>query len=177
MRILFSMMLLVFCLCPKCDAQEKEIYCIVLIDQSFPEYLHGKCFFGEDYKDSVETLYDMGHLRFIDTDKRLSKYLDSNTVQTNETQQKWIELCFDIDRLIGSRKVEKRRYCGSIPLIMFEENLKYPKSLFVCEIITLNKKKNKYLFYVRGNGYVSAIRDKKGKKIHWKMFPAANTPF
>lgn len=174
MRTLFVSILFVISLCPICEAQEKEIDCIIVIDQRLPSQLEVKCFFGEEYKDSIEMGYLLGELMFIDNDKKLEKYLKSeeDTAHLNS-----IRLCFDIDRLVGRNKIEKRRYCTEIPAIMFVENYKHPDALLICEIITLNRKKDRYLFYVMGDGYQTARKDKKGVKIHRKMFPAANTPF
>ena len=73
MRIFYTG-LLFFSWCLACTAQDMEIYCLTIIDQRLPEYLHGKCFFGEENKDSIEVVYSLGHLRFIDTDKRLYDY-------------------------------------------------------------------------------------------------------
>lgn len=169
MKMFFSL-LLTLSLCPLCVAQNLELHCITMIDQRLPEQLSGKCFFGKYYADSINIVYKMGSLQFIDKDKSFSKYLEIDTLQ----QKKWIRLAFDVKRIIGRKKVENRRYCYSLPLVMINENFKYPESLLVCEIITLNKKKDKYVFYIIGNGYVSAIKDRKGKKIHRKTFPPAN---
>ncbi len=170
MRILLVTLLFVISLCPLCDAQEKEIYCITLIDQRFLEHLQGECIFGEEDKDTIGIIYNMGHLRFIDANNKLSNCIKSHSLIENESPTISIQLCFDIDRLIGRQHIEKRKYVIQFPLFIIEEFFKYPNELLICEIITLNKKKDKYLFYWRWGSWGSAIKEKKGKKIHWKNF-------
>ena len=171
MRIFYTG-LLFFSWCLAYTAQDMEIYCLTIIDQRLPEYLHGKCFFGEENKDSIEMVYSLGHLRFIDTDKRLFDYLKSDTsqMQMNWSQTHKVRLCFVVDRLIGRKKVEKRMYSISEPVFLLKDYFKHPDELLVYNIITLNKKKDKYLFYMRWGSLQSAITDKIGRKNYWKTF-------
>jgi len=166
----FYILFLLFCLYSGCDAQEKDIYCITLIDQRFPEHLQGECIFGDEDKDTIEIIYNMGHLRFVDANNKLSNYIGSHSLKMNESTTDSIQLCFDIDRLIRGTHVERRKYVTCFPLFLMDDFFKYPSELLICEIITLNKKKDKYLFYWRWGSWGSAIKEKKGKKIHWKNF-------
>ena len=57
----------------------------------------------------------MGRLEFIDTDKKLYELLAQHTSYTTE-----LRFCFEVDRLIGKHKIEKRQYChvtflGAVP--------------------------------------------------------------
>jgi hypothetical protein len=173
MRIFWSI-LFIICICPIGVAQEHHltINCITMIDQKLPEHIQGKCFFGEGFKDSITIVYNMGRLEFVDTDKKLYELLAQHSSYTTD-----LRLCFEVDRLIGKHKIEKRQYCHRFRLYDFINHFIHPDAPLVCNIITLNRKKDKYLFYVQGDGFVSAIKDRKGKKIHWKNFVFTGTYF
>ena len=154
------------------QGQSIKINCITMIDQKLPESLQGKCFFGEGFRDSVAIIYHMGRLEFIDTDKKLYELLAQHTSYTTE-----LRFCFEVDRLIGKHKIEKRQYCHGFRLYDIVEHFIHPDAPLVCNIITLNRKKDKYYFYVEGDGFVSLIKERKGKKIHWKNFVFPGTYF
>ena len=154
------------------QGQSIKINCIIVVDQKLPKYLHGKCIFGKNFKDSIAIVYHIGRLEFIDTNKRLQEWLAQKTPDTAE-----LNLCFEVPRFIGKRKVEQRKYCHGFPRYLIKEHFIYPDTPLVCNIITLNRKKDKYLFYVQGSGFVSEIKDRKGKKIHWKNFVFPGTYF
>lgn len=146
------------------------IYCIMMIDQRLPTQICGKCFFGEENKDSIKVSYRMGHLTFVDSRGEFGRFL-----MTNDSSH--VRLCFDVERLIGRGRIVTRRYRIGFYASNFKEFFKYPDELLLFNIITLNKKKDQYLFYFEWGSMCSKIKEKKGKKIHWKTFVYSGTYF